>query len=397
VTARGTAPYWLDAPYEARAALADDVEVEAVVIGAGVGGLSCARRLVQQGIETLVLERGTVASGASGRNGGFLLAGIAAFHVDARERLGAERARSIYKRTLDAQQEVYELAAELGANDAVRRVGLLRASASEEEAEHVRRHAEALRADGFPAELLEREDLPPALRRSFLNGCLTENDGALHPARWIRALARAAEQAGARICEGTPVRGPVRPPYEADVLAAGRTVRARHVIVASDGALPALVPRYDGRVRARRLHMVATEPLRERVLERPLYSRWGFEYAQQTPYGRVLAGGFSDVDGEGSFTDRDEGSDAVWDRIGVWLREALGVHGKVTHRWVGTVGYSDDGLPYAGAVPDAPGLYVLGGYSGHGNVPGYLAGTEVADLVAGVTREPVFSAASARG
>jgi gamma-glutamylputrescine oxidase len=388
----GTAPYWLDAPYEARAPLADDADVEAVVIGAGVGGLSCARRLAQHGIETLVLERGSVASGASGRNGGFLLAGIAAFHVDARERLGAERARAIHQRTLDAQREIYELAAELGAGDAVRRVGLLRASASEEEAEHVRRHAEALNADGFPAQLVEREDLPAALRLSFFNGCLTDNDGALHPARWIQALAGAAEQAGARICEGTPVRAPVGSPYESDVLAGGRRVRARHVIVASDGALPALVPRYDGRVRARRLHMVATEPLRERVLERPLYSRWGFEYAQQTPDGRVLAGGFSDVDAGRSYTDRDEGSEAVWVRIEGWLREQLAVYAIVTHRWVGTVGYSDDGLPYAGAVPDAPGLYVLGGYSGHGNVPGYLAGQEVADLVAGVSAEPVLDA-----
>jgi gamma-glutamylputrescine oxidase len=393
VTAGGTAPYWLDAPYDARGPLADDAEVEALVVGAGVGGLSCARRLAQHGIETLVLERGTVASGASGRNGGFLLAGVAPFHVDARERLGAERARAIYQRTLDAQQEVYELAAELGATDAVRRVGLLRVSASEEEAEHVRRHAEALRADGFPAELLERDELPAALRRGFFNGCLTENDGALHPARWIRALAQAAEQAGARICEGTPVRPPIHPPYEADVLAAGRTVRAKHVIVASDGALPTLVPRYDGRVRARRLHMVATEPLRERVLDRPLYSRWGFEYAQQTADGRVLAGGFSDVDADGSYTDRDEGSPRVWQQVEGWLREQLAVYGSVTHRWVGTVGYSDDGLPYAGAVPDARGLYVLGGYSGHGNVPGYLAGQEVADLVAGVAAEPVFDAA----
>jgi len=393
VTAGATAPYWLDAPYDARSPLADDVEVEALVIGAGVGGLSCARRLAQHGIDTLVLERGTVAGGASGRNGGFLLAGVAVFHVDARERLGAERARAIYRRTLDAQQEVYELAAELGAGDAVRRVGLLRASASEEEAEQVRRHAEALRADGFPAELVERNDLPAALRRSFFNGCLTENDGALHPARWIRALAQAAEQAGARICEGTSVQAPVRAPYEADVLAGGRTVRARHVIVGSDGALPALVPRYDGRVRARRLHMVATQPLGERALERPLYTRWGLEYAQQTPDGRVLAGGFSDVDAAGSYTDRDEGSAAVWRRVERWLREQLEVYANVTHRWVGTVGYSDDGLPYAGAVPEAPGLYVLGGYSGHGNVPGYLAGQEVADLVAGVTAEPVFDAA----
>ena len=94
-------------------------------------------------------------------------------------------------------EEIFELAGELGAGDAVRRTGLLRVSASEEEAEHVRRHVDALRADGFPAALVERDALPAALRGSFHNGCLTDHDGALQPARWIRALALAAERAGA--------------------------------------------------------------------------------------------------------------------------------------------------------------------------------------------------------
>ncbi len=106
-----TRSFWLDEPYEPRPPLAGDVEVEACVIGAGVGGLSCARRLAQRGIETIVLERDTVAAGASGRNGGFLIAGLAAFYADARERYGAERARRLYARTLEAQEEIFALAA----------------------------------------------------------------------------------------------------------------------------------------------------------------------------------------------------------------------------------------------------------------------------------------------
>ncbi len=250
MSAAGTAPYWLDAAYEPRPPLHGDVEVDACVIGGGVGGLSCGRRLAQHGIETIVLERGTVAGGASGRNGGFLLAGVAPFHNDARERYGAERARAIYARTFAAQEDVYALAAELGMGDAVRRVGMLRVAVSEEEAGHVRTHVEALRQDGFPAELVEREELPPALRRGGLVACLTENDGALHPARWYRALADAAEAAGARICEGSPVHGPVAGPDEGPVVTDGGSVHARHVVVAADGALPALVPEYAGRVRA---------------------------------------------------------------------------------------------------------------------------------------------------
>ena len=393
----GTTPFWLDTPYEPRPPLQGDIEVEACVIGGGVGGLSCARRLAQHGIDTVLLEAGAVAGGASGRNGGFLITGTAAFHNDARERFGVERARAMYAATLAAEEEIYELAAELGAGDALRRVGLLRLAVSEEEAEHVREHAAALRADGFPGETVEREDLPPALQRTGLVGCLTGHDGALHPARWYRMLAAAAEAAGARIHEGTRVRVPVAAPGEGPVLVepadgAGRaTVRARHVVVAADGALPTLVPEYTGRVRSRRLHMVATEPLPP-TIENLVYARWGFEYLQQRPDGRILVGGFSDVDGEGSYTDSDAGSPLIWERVDAYLREDLGVSAELTHRWAGVVGYSDDALPYVGELPGRPGLYVSGGYSGVGNVPGFMCGRDIADTIAGRAPEPLFPA-----
>ena len=87
------------------------------------------------------------------------------------------------------------------------------------------------------------------------------------------------------------MRGPVPAPDEGPVVTDRGSVRARHVVVAADGALPALVPEYAGRVRSRRLHMVATEPLPP-MLEQLVYARWGYEYLQQRPDGRILAGGF---------------------------------------------------------------------------------------------------------
>jgi gamma-glutamylputrescine oxidase len=387
----GTTPFWLDAPYEPRSALEGDLEVEACVIGGGVGGLSCARRLAQHGIETALLEAGTVAGGASGRNGGFLIAGTAAFHNDARERFGVEPARAMYARTLEAQREIYELAAELGARDSLRKVGLLRLAVSDEEADHVRDHARALREDGFPGEVVERDELPPALRRTGLVACLTSHDGALHPVRWYRLLAGAAEAAGARLWEGSPVIGPVPAPDEGPVVTDRGSVRARHVVVAADGALPTLVPEYAGRVRSRRLHMVATEPLPP-MLEQLVYARWGYEYLQQRPNGRILAGGFSDVDADGSYTDSDAGSPAIWERVERYLREDLGIDATVSHRWAGVVGYTENSLPYVGEVPGRARLYVSGGYSGVGNVPGFMCGRDLADTIAGHGSEPLFRA-----
>jgi len=377
-----TTPFWLDAPYEPRPPLGGDVEVDVCVIGGGVGGLSCARRLAEHGRRTLVLEGRTVAGGASGRNGGFLLAGASAFHIDARERYGRDAARRLYAHTLDAQREFYALAERLGAGDAVRQVGCLRVAASDEEAIHVLRHVDALHEDGFPAEVVEGDDLPPVLRRIGRVACLTAHDGALQPARWIRTLARAAEQSGARICEGTPVEGPVPAPGESAVRTPGGTVRAEHVVVAADGALPQLVPRYADRIRSRRLHMVATAPLLEHLLDRVVYARWGFEYFQQLPDGRLALGGFGDVDGEASYTEVEEGSPAIWKRLEDYAREQLGLDAEITHRWVGVVGYGGDGRPYVGPVPGRDGLHVLGGYSGTGNLVGYVAGNAVAERIA---------------
>jgi glycine/D-amino acid oxidase-like deaminating enzyme len=168
-------------------------------------------------------------------------------------------------------------------------------------------------------------------------------------------------------------------------------VHARHVVVAADGALPVLVPDYADRVRARRLHMVATAPL-PRALGTLVYARWGHEYLQQLPDGRVLAGGFSDMDGRRSYTDSDAGEPLVWERVHRYLREELGLDAEVTHRWAGVVGYTDDQLPYAGEVPGRPGLHVAGGYSGHGNVPGYMCGRDIADAIAGGPPGPLFRA-----
>lgn len=359
-----TVPYWLDYPYEPRPPLEGRASADVCVIGAGVSGLSCARELARRGLDTVVLEARTVASGASGRNGGFLLAGGAPFHVDARERWGREAARRLYERTVAAQDEVVALARELGVADAVRRVGSLRLATSVEEAEHVRRHVEALRTDHFAAELVERDELEPALRGIGHGGCLVEHDAALQPARWIRALAEDSERAGARIYEHTPG-------------VPGQPVEAARTVIAGDAAAAALVPR----VRARRLHMIATAPLPERVVSTLVYARYGYEYFHQTPEGRIALGGFSDLDGTSSYTDAEEGDPAVWKRLERYLHEDLGLgEAEVTHRWVGVVGFSDGDRPFAGQVED--GLYTLGGYSGTGNLIGFIAGRAVAELIA---------------
>jgi glycine/D-amino acid oxidase-like deaminating enzyme len=375
-------PLWQDEPYRPRPALDGDVHADVCVVGAGVGGLATARRLLDAGLSVAVLERDEVASGASGRNGGFFIAGAAPMYHDTRRLWGRERAAAVHRATLEAQREMLAVADGIGARSHFRLDGMLRLAVDEAEAEDVRAHAAALAEDGFPGEPVAAGDLPGPLSRPGRAGLFLPHDGSVHPVRWLRALAGALEQRGARLFERSAVTGP--PAVDGDgvlVRSAAGTVRCDRAVVAVDGDLAALVPSA-GAVRPRRLNMLATEPLDRAVLPSPVYARYGYEYVHQTADGRIALGGFSDLDGAASWTSRPEVSAPVQARLDRWLAEELGVRAAVTHRWAGVVGFAEDPLPRCGPVPGTDGrVLALGGYNGTGHVQAWVASGVVADLV----------------
>ncbi len=56
---------------------------------------------------------------------------------------------------------------------------------------------------------------------------------------------------------------------------------------------------------------------------------------------------------------------------------------KVTHRWAGIFGLTQDLLPLVGRVPGRGGVWVSAGYSGHGNVLGLMCGELVSASILG--------------
>ena len=88
-----------------------------------------------------------MASGASGRNGGFALRGGAMAYDSARDQFGDERAAEYWRVTESALDRL----ASLG-GVALRRTGSLRLAVDDAEAEQLRREFEALREDGFAVE-----------------------------------------------------------------------------------------------------------------------------------------------------------------------------------------------------------------------------------------------------
>jgi gamma-glutamylputrescine oxidase len=357
-----TTSYWLEEQTDPVPRRRASGTVDAVVVGGGVTGCSCALTLAQRGLRVRLHEARTVAAGASGRNGGFALRGGAAAYDVARSELGVARARVLWElteRTLDRLESL--------AGDAFRRVGSLRLAADDAEREALASEHAALREDGYAVEWLDV--LPPPLDRLFRGAILHPGDGALQPARWVRRLAQQAVDAGAEIVEGSAV--------EVDAL------DVPHVVVAADGLTAAALPELADAVWPVRGQVLVTERLEERLFERPHYARGGYDYWQQLTDGRLVVGGKRDASLETENTAVEATTPAIQERLEAFVVELLGRLPQITHRWAGVWGTTRDDLPLVGRVPGRDGVWVAGGYSGHGNVLGLACGDLVARAIVG--------------
>jgi gamma-glutamylputrescine oxidase len=355
-----TTSLWLKEPRDDLPPSRFEGRAEVAVIGGGVTGCSCALTLAERGVRVRLYEAREIAGGASGRNGGFALRGAAAPYDQARRDLGDERARLLLELTERSLDRIEALA-----GDAFRRVGSLRLAFDDDERDVLRREHDALRDHGFAVEWVD--ELEPPLDSLYRGGILHPDDGALQPARWVRRLAAHAAHAGADIREGEAVTV-----EELDAAA---------IVVAGDGFIPALLPELP--IRSTRGQVLATEPLRDRLYDRPHYARAGYDYWHQLPDGRLVIGGNRDASLEIEETDMEETTSLIQVRLDAFVEQLVGYRPAVSDRWAGIWGTTPDLIPLVGPVPGREGVWVAGGYSGHGNALGLACGDLVARAILG--------------
>jgi glycine/D-amino acid oxidase-like deaminating enzyme len=186
----------------------------------------------------------------------------------------------------------------------------------------------------------------------------------------VRRLADAAAEAGADI-------------REHDRVDRVDDVDADVVVVATDGYPSGLLGELEGSIIPTRGQMLATEPLEDRVFECPHYGRHGFDYWQQTPDGRVLAGGFRDYAIDTEFTADELTTEPIQEALERFVADVVGRPVVVEHRWAGIFGLVLDFLPVVGPHPHDERVWIAGGYSGHGNVLGFACGEAVARALLG--------------
>lgn len=344
------------------------------IIGAGFSGLGAAYALRDRGLSAAVLEARTIASGASGRNAGFVLAGPAMSHPQAVTSLGPDATRELWALTEANSHTIAGLVEDLSIACGYLRRGSMSLAQDENEWEELRRCEASLRDAGISACLVARDSLPRPLDRLYSGGLYYGGNAEIDPGAFLRSIASYLS-AQIEIYEWTPVQDIQRDGAWRLETPHG-SVRAERVIVCANAYTVALLP--DLPIEPKRGQVLATAPLERVYMPFPMYANHGYQYWRQTANGRLVVGGWRDMDLPGEVGIEEQLHPGIQDRLQEFTRELLGTEPAIEYQWAGIMGFTPDLLPLVGEVPGASDMWLAAGYCGHGVSMAFTCGARVA-------------------
>ena len=358
-------------------------QAEIVIVGGGVMGLAIAYYLARRGLtDVVVIERGYLAEGASGRNGG----GV-------RQQWSTEI-------NIRLMQESVELcrrfAVDVGVNVWFRQGGYLFLARSQNEVARLEKNIALQNRCGVATRMLEpkqAKDIVPELNLDGIVGAaFNPSDGILFPWPFLWGYARQAAAMGVRIYTQTPVVSLVaRDGGGYDVRTERGTCRARRVINATGAWSPKLAELVGVKVPTFpiRHEICSSEPLKPFL--RPMVSELASGlYCSQSMRGEIVGG--VTVPGHGSTYAMGSTLEflTTYARRLVRLMPILGDI-KVLRQWAGPYDQSPDGNPILGPAPDHPDFFLACGFVGHGFMMAPIVGKLYAEWLTGGTPHEIFS------
>lgn len=371
-------------------------EVGVAVVGGGIVGLSTAYWLARMGADPLVLEAGSLAGRASGRNAGFLLTGSPQPFLRLEEEVGPEAARAFWELTRENRELLRAEVLEPDRPEArvecrFQPEGSWLASVDGGEAgtEELRRSGERLAELGFEVAWREGPEVERASGSPRIRAALHQpRDGGLDPVLLCRGLAGTG---GFQVRTGSRVRALEPRGDRVEVVADGGDVLAERVVVALNAYAPELLPATAREIRPVRGQMLATPPV-EPFMSGVWYLDEGFQYVRQLDDGAVLVGGGrrgAEATEVGYLEHPTAGVQGALERFVEATYPALDA-GSIERRWAGVMAFTPDHMPRAGDVQDLPGAVYAAGFNGHGMSLGFVTGRWLARRILEGATDPLL-------
>ncbi len=340
--------------------LSGDLEVDVVIVGSGITGLSTALALKQAGRRVAVVEKDAVASGVSGHTSAHLTSVPDWGFSTLEQKHGAEAARRTAGELRAAIEQIGRWARELGIDCDFQPVDGYYAALDASGDRDVEQELEACKKLEIEAHAARALPLPLAVSSAIR----FPHQARFHPVRYLAGLANAVHGDGSHvlcgtaasaIVDGKPCR--VETPHGA--------ISAEAIVLATHSPLGVRVVQTE--IAPYRSYCVAATIVGELGDALVWTTNDPYEYVRLVPeLGSVVVGGKDHKTGHG---DEREALAAI-ER---WTREHLPVR-EITHRWSSQIFDPADGLPYIGRSPGSSHVWLATGFSGDGLTWGTAAG-----------------------
>ena len=359
------AVYWTDsAPPPARAVTDLPAEADVVVVGGGYCGLSAATEAAQQGRSAVVLDTEAFGWGASSRNGGMVIPELKVGPAGLEQRYGP-LGRELFAAVNEAFDLVESLVGAGGIDCDYERTGQLYLAHHPRVVDHLRHEAEEMTAAGSPARFVARDELGGEIGSDQDHaGLVLERTGGLQPAKFHAGLVARAATAGVGLHDRTPATAVERDGAGFRVETPRGTVRAEHVVLATNAYADGLSPRLRRRTMPVGSYIIATEPLspeQQAAVNPPrrmfVDTKNFLFYWRLTADGRMVFGGRRSL----SPVTVPEARDFLYGSMTRVHPQLTGV--PVTHAWGGYVAITLDRMPQAGVLD---GVHYATGCNGSG-------------------------------
>lgn len=368
-------------------ALEADISADVCIVGGGFSGLATAMFLRESGLDVVLLESHRIGWGASGRNGGQVVAGYGEETEEVIARLhgssAGHRAYELGYTTIDLLKTVidrYNIECDLTP-------GYIRTAITGRQVNQLRAIAKDLeqRKPDYLGELLEGVNAERLVGTSAYRAALyTKNEGHLHPLNLALGEANAIRNLGGQIFEQSAVTGIQQSVNRQTITVktVGAQVRADKLVLCGNAYLEKLEPRLQQTLIPGYSAIIATEPLAADVRDRLIHGnaavsdmRSVLDYYRFSADGRMLWGGLGHWSGADS-SNPEPLLRRRMTRIFPDLAQAA-----IEYRWSGRIGISANLNPQIGRL--ATNIYYAQAYSGHGVASTHLSGRMIADAITG--------------
>ncbi len=372
--------YWLDKTD-------GTAEYDIVIIGGGIAGHSLCYwfQKIMPKMKVALVEKGELGSGATGRNAGFVTCGS----VEHFNRLVGTHGEKLALEMWQFSEENLKLLKEEVIKDpsslSFEEKGSFSLASTDNEFIELKKSADLMRRLGIEVDMLEEKDIQNRLGAiGFVGGIKYVKDASIHPIKLLEELYRISSRKGVDFFSQTEVFSMEKSGDKRILKTNKGSFLCDAIVMATNGYSSLIHPFFKGKIEPTRGQILAVEPV-DIFMEGPCYANFVLDYFRQLPTGELLIGGFRQLDKEKEQGFSDETNPTIQKALERFIEDHLPKlkDKRITHRWSGIMGFSQDGQPFIGSLPDDPQVYFLGGFTAHGLGLAFHGAKTLVDAMAG--------------